>query len=424
MSRCDLKLPFGKSALEVEIPTRNLLGVFLPRETLKQPTERRVLEEALARPQGTGRLRDLARAGQKVVIVISDMTRPCPSARLLPPVLDELGAAGVPDEDITVVVALGLHRPMTAAELELAVGSDLQRRVPVVNHDPTDTVKIGVTLAGTPVELSRAVVETDLRICLGNLEFHYFAGFSGGAKAILPGCASKAAVTANHSMMVHPEARAGCLERNPVRADIEEASAMLGVDFILNVLLDEQSRIVGAVAGDVTEAHRRGSEQVVRRDTVEIPQQADIVIAGAGGYPKDLNLYQAQKALENAAHAVQTGGVIILAAECAEGFGNDTFETWMKEASSPQAVLKRIQQEFVLGGHKAAAIASTLQRAKVYLVSAMPFEDVRACGMVPFDSLHEAVQCAFQETGQAATVMGLPYGGSSLPVVTNDGLSG
>jgi nickel-dependent lactate racemase len=421
-----LRLLFGHSQVSVRVPSTNLLGIFGPREgTGARGAESRDadarLRDALAHPVGTPRLRDLARPGQAVAIVTSDLTRPCPSERLLPPVLDELAAAGIPDEDAMVVVALGLHRPMSAPELEATVGSGVYRRVRVINHNPTDTVRLGVTSAGTPVEFFRPLVEADLRVCLGVLEFHYFAGYSGGAKAILPGCASEATVRANHAMMVRPEATAGRLEGNPVRADIEEGAGLLGVDFILNVVFSagsDRGRIVGAVAGEVTGAHRRGCEVVAQRGMVPIPRQADIVLVSAGGYPKDVNLYQAQKALDNAAHAVREGGVIILVAECSEGLGNDTFEAWMREARSPDELLDRIQREFVLGGHKAAAVASVLKRATVFLVSALPDESARCCGLVPFDDLGEAIEAALREVGRAADMIVIPHGGSVLPVVS------
>ena len=207
-----LELPFGHSRISLELPSSNLQSVLMPRDGASAREENALLRQALAHPIGTPRLRDLARPEQKVVIITSDLTRPCPSDRLLPPLIQELAAAGVPDANILIVVALGLHRSMSESELETAVGSDVYRRVRVVNHDPNNTVRLGSTSFGTPVEIFRPVVEADLRVCLGNLELHYFVGYSGGAKAILPGCASRATVTANHAMMARPEAAAGRLE--------------------------------------------------------------------------------------------------------------------------------------------------------------------------------------------------------------------
>ncbi|NLF01811.1 MAG: nickel-dependent lactate racemase, partial [Anaerolineales bacterium] len=291
------------------------------------------------------------------------------------------------------------------------------QRVRVINHDVADTVRLGVTSAGTPVEIFRPVVEADVRVCLGNLEFHYFAGYSGGAKAILPGCASRATVQANHAMMVRPEAAAAKLDGNPLRADIEEGVRMLGVDFILNVLVDAHKRVVAAVAGDVTAAHRAGCELVVQRHAVQVPHQADIVLVSAGGYPKDVNLYQAQKALDNAKYAVRDGGIIILVAECREGLGNQTFETWLHEACSPDDVLERVQRDFVVGGHKAAAIAGVLKRCRVFLVSSLPDDVVQSCWLTPFSTVDEALRTALVDLGASADLLVLPQGGSVLPVV-------
>ncbi len=412
-----LELPFGRSTVSVDAPTENILGVYTPQANGEVVDEDVLLREALEKPVCSPRLRDLVRPGQKIVIVTSDLTRPCPSERLLPLILDELAASGISDADVTVVIALGLHRPMAESELEATVGPDVYRRVAVINHDLRDIVRLGVTAAGTPVEIFRPVVESDVRICLGNVELHYFVGYSGGAKAILPGCASEATITANHAMMVRSEASAGRLEGNPVRGDIEEGVAMVGVDFILNVVLDGHHCIIGAVAGDVIVAHRRGCEIAAQRSTVTIPKQADIVLVGAGGYPSDVNLYQAQKALDNAQYSVRDGGLIILSAECSEGFGNQTFEAWMTSANSPEDVLGRIQQEFVIGGHKAAAIAAVLRRTTVYLVSAISPDSVRDCGLVPFSDLREAMQAAFDEVGQGADIIVMPNGGSILPVI-------
>jgi nickel-dependent lactate racemase len=220
-------------------------------------------------------------------------------------------------------------------------------------------------------------------------------------------------------MMVRPEATTGRLTGNPVRADLEEGATKVGVDFILNIVVDGCRRIVGAVAGEVTAAHRRGCELVAERGTVRIPQRADIVLVSAGGFPKDINLYQAQKGLDNAAHAVRPGGIIILVAECPEGLGNRTFEHWMTSLSSPEEILDRIQQEFVLGGHKAAAVASVLKQAQIYLVSALPANLVRSCGLVPFGDPGKALERAFDELGRALSVLVMPQGGSVLPLLND-----
>ncbi len=418
MASAQICVPYGHAELHGQVPEASYLGTFLPQEEKAVADEQAVLRQALENPIGTVRLRQLARPGQKVAIVTSDMTRPCPSDQLLPPVLAELNAAGVPDADITVIVALGLHRAQTLPELEEMLGAQVCRRVRVLNHDPEQVVHLGVTSRGTPVEFFRPLVEADLRVCLGNLEFHYFAGFSGGAKAILPGCASKTTVNANHALMVQPGAVAGRIEGNPVRADIEEGVAMLGADFILHVVVDGHHHISGAVAGHAELAHRQGCKLVAERGAVPIPQLAEVVVVSAGGYPKDINMYQAQKALDNAVHAVCQGGVIIWVAECVEGLGGKTFESWLRQAGEPDKILERIQREFVLGGHKAAAIAAVLKRAAVYLVSGLEEKVLAGSGLRPFSGLDQALKAALEKVGPQARVLSLPYGGSVLPVVT------
>jgi nickel-dependent lactate racemase len=417
MSATSIRLEYGHTQLSLEIPAINLMGIYEPKVFLRPDDEAKLIQEALSHPIRSPRLRDMVNKGEKIAIVTSDLTRPCPSERLLPSIIKELESAGIPDEDIFIVLALGIHRPMTEAEMEAAVGSEMYRRFRVLNHDLADTVRLGVTRVGTPVEFFRPLVEADFRIGLGNIEFHYFAGYSGGAKAVFPGCASKASVTANHAMMVRKEAAASQLEGNPVRADLEEAANMLGVDFILNVVTDGEHNIVGAYAGHVTAAHRKGCELVASRGKVKIPRLADIVVASAGGHPKDINLYQAQKALDNAGYFVRRGGIIILLGECSEGFENPTFELWMRTAASPANLLTDIQQEFVLGGHKAAAIAAVQQRAAIYMISSFDNELVRQIGMQPFDSPQSALDAAFNVLGAQSQVIVLPQAASILPEI-------
>ena len=411
-----LPIPFGRSFLATQIDERRLAAILAPTRSRPQPGDR-LVREALQRPIGSPRLQEIARPGQEVAIVTSDLTRPCPSARLLPPVLKELEAAGIGPAAVTVVVALGLHRPMSTSELTTAVGEEFISRTQVINHDVDQTVRVGVTSAGTPVDILRSVVQADLRICLGNIDLHWFAGFSGGSKALFPGCAGEEGVAANHSMMTSQGASAGRLEGNPVRSDLEEAASLVGIDFILNVIVDGEHHIIGAVAGGAVAAHRQGAQLAARRSVVPLPEAADVVLVSAGGYPKDINLYQAQKALDNARHALRPGGIIILVAECREGFGNETFEQWMREATSPDACLHRIQQEFVLGGHKAAGVARVMQEAQVYLVSALSPSAVAQCGLTPFSTVDDALATAFGTLGPAARVVAMPQGGSTLPSV-------
>jgi nickel-dependent lactate racemase len=205
------------------------------------------------------------------------------------------------------------------------------------------------------------------------------------------------------------------LEQNPVRQDLEEAISFCPIDFILNVVLDEKKNIVKAVAGDFIQAHREGAKFLDSLYLKEIEKKADIVIASQGGYPKDLNLYQTQKALDNALGAVNKGGVIILVGSCKEGFGEKVFQEWMESAPNPEFLVERIKKDFQLGGHKAAAIALTLTEADIYLVSEMDKNIVKNIFMQPFDGAQKALKAAFEKMGSEASVLIMPFAGSTLP---------
>lgn len=408
MEREVIWLPYGKEKICLEIPSQSLLGIYHPKPIVDEIDETRTLRQAMENPIGSPRLREIVRRGQKIAIVTSDLTRPTPSAKMLPFVISELKAAGVSDKDLFIIFALGIHRPMSEEEMQKAISPEVYQRIRTMNHDPNDVVTLGVTRRGTPVEIFRPLVEADVRICLGNIEFHYFAGFSGGAKAILPGCASRATIYANHRWMVSPEASAMKIEGNPVREDLEEGVAMLGVNFILNVVVDHQHRVVAAFAGDVVEAHRAGCWLVIERGAIDISQRADIVIASPGGYPKDVNLLQSNKALQSAKDFVRDNGIIILVAECAEGFGNPVLEQWMREIPTPEEAIRRIQEKFVQGGHIAAAIALIEQKARIFCVSSFDENTVRQIRWQPFSTVQQAVDHAFEILGEDARVIVIP----------------
>ncbi len=415
-----MKLAFGiaKEIQEVEVRDDLVLDVLTASEFVSDKDERQLVEEALSAPVSSPALEEIVKPGQKIAIVSSDITRPMPTWKVMPALLDRLYAAGASPEDITLVLALGSHRPHTGEERRHLAGDRAFSEIRVIDSDPDDVVHLGTTKAGTPCDFDRTVASADVRIALGNVEYHYFAGYSGGAKAMMPGVSTRSAIQMNHRMMVRDEACAGRLEGNPIREDIEEAAAMLGVDFILNVVLDAHKNIIYAAAGDVTAAHRKACAFLDTIYRKPIKERADIVIVSQGGAPKDLNLYQTQKALDNAKHAVKDGGVVILVGACQEGLGEKTFEQWMLEAKEPHDLIDRVRENFKLGGHKAAAIAMVLERADIYLVSKLDDELVRSIFMKPFHTVSEAYAEAVRTLGEDATVIAMPYGGSTLPIVT------
>ncbi|MCD8139243.1 MAG: nickel-dependent lactate racemase [Planctomycetaceae bacterium] len=414
----DISLGLGKEKVAVTLDDASVAAVITPNPVEMAGEPEKLVADALMNPIASPRLRDIAKPGEKVVIVTSDITRPMPSKVVLPFILDELTAAGVPDGDIEIVFGLGIHRGHTEEEKRALVGDAVYERVKCTDSDPENIVRVGKTEKnGTPVDVFTTVAQADRRICLGNIEYHYFAGYSGGGKAIMPGVCSRDSIQANHSQMVRDGSRAGQIDGNPVREDIDAAAAMVGIDFILNVVLDEKKRIVCAVAGDYIQAHRAGAKFLDSLYKVEIDQPADIVLVSSGGFPKDINLYQAQKALDNAKNAVRDGGVVILVASCKEGLGEDVFERWMVGAEKSAQMIDDIQKNFELGGHKAAAIAMVLERADVYLVSDMPADFVESIFFKPFPDVDAALAAARAKLGCDARVIVMPYGGSTLPSV-------
>ena len=411
-----LEFGYGIGVQVVDVPDKNLMGVLQANPMQHERRGEAAVRYALAHPTGAPRLCELARPGQKIAIVASDISRPVPSYEILPAVLEELSAAGCRDEDITVVFALGSHRHHTEEEKRQLAGEAVYARVRCVDSDPDDCIHLGTTENGTPVDITRTVAEADFRICTGNIEFHYFAGYSGGVKAIMPGVSTPAAIQANHGLMVQSAACAGNLDTNPLRQDIEEAGRICGVDYIVNVVLDEHKHIVFTVAGNPVTAHRAGCNYLDRMYRKHIPARADIVLVSQGGAPKDANLYQTQKALDNAKHAVKTGGTIILIGACQEGLGSAKFEQWLTEAPTAHSMIDRVHQHFELGGHKAAAIAMVLERAKIDFVSELPDELVRSIFLNPQPSAQAALDQAFETYGPEATVLAMPFGGATLPI--------
>ncbi len=413
----DIPLAIGKKQVVARVPDRNLAAVLRPNPIRPAGDPDSLIRAALANPVASPRLADIVKPGEKVCIVTSDIARPMPSALVLPFVLDELARAGVADTDIEIVFGLGIHRGHTEEEKRTLAGDAVFDRIRCVDSDPDRVVSYGRTHPnGTPVDIFEDVARADRRICLGNIEFHYFAGYSGGGKAIMPGVSTRHAIQANHSQMVRPGAATGEMESNPVRRDIDAAAGMVGVDFILNVVLDERKNVVHAVAGDYIQAHRAGAKFLDSLYKVKIERPADIVLVSAGGFPKDINLYQAQKALDNAKGAVRDGGIVILAASCGEGLGEDVFERWMLGAETSGQMVRDIQANFELGGHKAAAIAMVLERARVFLVSDLEADFARRIFFEPFPDVDAALAAALRELGGEARVVVMPYGGATLPV--------
>lgn len=412
----NIEFGYGNGIQSVNVPDKNLMGVLMSNPMEHERRGADAVEYALENPIGSPKLHTLVNPDQKIVIITSDISRPLPSFDVVPAVLDELYKGGVPKENITIVFGLGSHRKQTPEEMKHLVGERAFNEVKCMDSTPEDCVDMGTTPSGTPVDITRVVAEADFRIALGNVEFHYFAGYSGGNKALMPGVSTPAAIQANHRLMVSNDACAGKLEGNPIREDIEEAGKLCPIHFIVNAVLDEHKHIVYAAAGDVMKAHRNACAYLDKMYRKPIPEKADIVIVSQGGAPKDANLYQTQKALDNSKHAVKDGGTIILIGACNEGLGSKKFEEWLVNANTSHELVERIGRDFQLGGHKAAAVAMILEYANIILISEMDDDFVRSIFMEPMHSAQEAFDEAMEKYGPEAKVLAMPFGGATLPI--------
>lgn len=413
----EFKLKFAKKKLKFKLDEKNYLGTLEPNKVEFDLKDEDEVRRALKNPIGSKKLSEIVKSGESVAIVTSDITRPMPSKLVLPSVIEELEKGGIKKKDIKIVLALGSHRKHTEKEKEYLVGKDVyESEIQILDSDVNECKRLGMCNHGTPVDVFIPVCESDRIICLGNIDFHYFAGYSGGIKAIMPGVSSWEAIQANHKNMIKPESHAGNYKTNPVRLDIDQVGEFLKVDFIVNVVLNKKKEVIKAVSGHYIKAHREGCKVLDKLYGVEIDKKADIVITTPGGFPKDLNLYQSQKALDNSKHAVKDGGIIVLVASAKEKFGEETFEDWMLN-KSPDEMIDTIKKDFKLGGHKAAAIAGILKKNKIFFVSDLSDELVRKIGFYPFDTIQSAVDSAIKEKGEDSKALVIPVGGSTLPIV-------
>ena len=338
-------MPYDTGEFVVELPDDTIIAE--PPVTPAVENARSAVRAALEEPIESERLRDIARGKQSATIVINDITRPCPTQLLVEELLLELADAGLTDAQITLLVATGNHRPNTPEELQEILGPELVTRLRVVNHDGTDPdqlVLLGKTPGGVPLEVNRLVVDTDLTILTGIVTPHQTAGFSGGRKSIMPGVASEFALRTHHSPPIRSlEPVMGQMEQNVFHEESLAAARMVGVDFIINVVKNQQGGIVTVVAGDLHAAHLAGVAVCDAAWRVQLDEPADISIVSPGGYPKDIDLHQAQKAVSAAEQITRTGGPIILVAKCRVGMSS--FAAALIRAESPQAMVDQFLHE-------------------------------------------------------------------------------
>lgn len=383
------ELPYGNIKIELDLPDSQVLAVCEPREMPGVPDAHAELERALDWPiGGCGRLEEIAKGRRTAAVVVDDVTRPVPYPLVLRPVIERLVRGGIALDSITVIVATGLHRACTEDEMAGMLG-EYAGRVRIISHDADNAnglVDLCTTSLGTRIRINRRFFEADLKVLTGDVDYHQFCGYGGGSKSVYPGLVDRQGVETNHSRMEIPGTGPGRIDGNPVRQEIDEVGRAAKVDFILNIVQNSNKEIVSAFAGDLIEAHRAGAELVDRMYRVQVERAADAVIISAGGYPKDIDLYQSQKALAAAYRVLKPGGKVFLVAECREGHGSERFDQWMNEAYSLDDIIARIREKFIMGGHKAYQFARDISKGKVFLLSSLAPGQVRKYFMSPLSS--------------------------------------
>lgn len=419
----EIHLPYGKKGTSINVAEKNLAGILRPAEYKTKESPETLIKNALRNPEGTKKLSDIVKAKKKkgiVAVVVDDHTRPCPTDKILPPLFEELRSAGVKDEDILIIFATGSHRTTTKDEAEKLLGKDIASRIRYISNDSwgTDYVDIGTTKRGTKVMLKKAFYDADVKILTGDVEIHYFAGYGGGRKSILPGIVRYDTIQDNYKRnFFDPNARPAKLDGNPMYENMTEAARFAGVDYTINVVQDEKG-IVGAYSGDFDIVLKKGAALVEKIYMARAKEKADIVVSSANGSPHDIDLYQAYKALHLALAVVKDGGSIILLAECPEGPGNKNYEAWMKKYKTKEEMRKELDREFNIGGHKAYYNLLAVEKADIYLVTAMPKEDVE--GLYRFKhakTANDALAQALKKHGADAKVLVVPEGSTTVSSV-------
>ncbi len=419
----DFELKYGKGKIRLALPEENLLDVLEAAGNLP-PVENVPAEvtRLLGNPTCGASLKQVVadRAPSKVVVIVNDLTRSTPTPLLLPPLLERLEVLGLGPEEVTVVVATGTHRGMTDEETISVVSQDIWDRYPVINHDcdAPDLVSFGHLSTGNELLVNRTVAEADLRIAIGEVLLHYYAGFAGGRKSIMPGVAGRDTVMRNHKMMTLPGASMAKIKGNPLSEEMIEGIGKCPLHFIINVVCNTRKEVVRVVTGDAVEAWKEGTKTFAAMNFAEIGEQADAAFVSAGGFPKDINMYQAHKVLEMSSRSIRDGGVLVLFAELSEGYGHPVFETWAKRGLTPEEVIPAFETEFCFGAHKLFYLGKLARRVHILLCSSQSEEVSRSMYCKKTASPEAALEEVRRRMGTDFKAYVIPQGGIVLPVPT------
>ena len=413
-----VKLDFGSKGLWIDVPDKNLVKVLSMKESEPIFNPIKAVKKALENPIGSRSLTELAKGKESACVVICDITRPVPNKILLPPILETLEKSGINRENITILIATGIHRPNLGDELIQLVGEEIASKYNVVNHyakKKENHTYLGRTSRNTEVFIDSIYLKADLKITTGFIEPHLMAGFSGGRKLICPGIASLETVKVMHSpkILEHPNAREGVMEGNPFHEEVIEMVKMAGMDFMLNVAMDEERNITGIFAGDYIEAHRRGVDFVREHVSDTVSEPVDIVITSSAGAPLDATFYQSVKGMTAALPIIKHNGTIIIAAECGEGLGSPEFCRLVRETRDMEVFMTNILRDdyFVIDQWQFEEFAKVLRKAEVYLFSSgINKNDQSKMLVTHVESVEAGINMALQKHGQDAKIAVIPRG--------------
>lgn len=423
MTRADYSYKYGHGYKDFSLEQEKVMAEIKVAEMAPLTDLKQAVLDAIYHPIDSKPLNELLQPGQKVAFICNDPTRVANSHDFMSILVEELNKMGIKDEDMRIVFALGTHRKMTQEEMIEAVGEDVAKRLPMYNSDcnkPEDFEYFGETSFGTPVWLNKLICDVDLVIMTGTIVHHFFSGFGGGRKAVLPGVAAMETIRRNHSLMMSPDAQLGKLHGNPVYEDQMEGVRLFAKEhrmFLFNAILDAKKQFLKIFAGDWEKAHLEACKFVDKVYGVEIDAPADIVIASCGGYPKDINVYQLQKTMDNAWCAVKDGGVVIIIGECEEGSGSAALEKALQEHPSPDAIKAQLEKNFVIGAHKAFAITRLMKKAKFILVSALDKKIASDLLFEAVDNVDEAIKLAEKYVGSDYKIILMPQGSLTVPLL-------
>lgn len=418
-----ITLDYDKSGLEVDVPDNNLVAVLNMRDTPPLDDPAKATREALMRPVAGPPLETIASGRRNACVVVSDITRPVPHDVILPPLLECLERSGLPPEDITLLVATGLHAPMEEDQLRETLTDAVVDRYPVVNHlarNGEEQAFLGTTTTGIPIHVDRRYVESDLKVLTGLIEAHFMAGYSGGRKLVAPGLVGVQTIEHLHGpkILEHPLATTGVLDGNPLHEASLEIARRAGVDFILNVSMDEDRRVTGVFAGELDQAHRYGVGHVDGMVVATVGEPVDIVVTSSAGYPLDTTFYQVVKGMVGVLDILKENGSIVIAAGCADGIGSAEFEGLLRQTTDIDAFIEWIQQPgvFTIDQWEIEELVKALKKGRVYLYTdGLSDDDVRDCLVEPVPSVEAGIARALKRHGADAAIAVVPRGPYVIP---------